>query len=138
MWMVAARRGLQLLLQAKIAPGQRQAALRLVAAFSQLAKPTWLLVRSHLGIASQCGDLADSDTCHSMRCCFSSESVALQGDPDCTFFRVLVELVRVEIVLLLRDALATDAPVPADWTSVPSEAGLSPDAAPFRFPLSSS
>ena len=42
--MAEARTGLQVLLQARLAPSQRQAVLRLTAALLQISAPSWLLV----------------------------------------------------------------------------------------------
>ena len=46
----------------------------------------------------------------------------MQGGADPAFFAIVVELVRVEVTLLLRDALSPDSFIPATWPT----AGVSP------------
>ncbi|KAK9830359.1 hypothetical protein WJX72_011255 [[Myrmecia] bisecta] len=100
-WPAAVRRGLKLLLSSRIGVVQRQAALGLAAAASQLLPPDWLL-----------------------------EPAGAQVNGSDEFFRLLVEVLKIEVNISLQDALWPTARVPSA-----AQPGVS--AADYQAPLSS-
>ncbi|CAL8468607.1 g8147 [Coccomyxa elongata] len=90
-WPLRARSGIATLLRGRLAPAQRQTALQVAASILGLIGPEWLLAPSHDG-----EDLPEA------------------------FFQLLVEVVKVEALVTLRDALSPDAHVPLSHAPRPT------------------
>ncbi|BDA43419.1 probable neurochondrin at N-terminal half [Coccomyxa sp. Obi] len=107
-WPLQARSGIATLLRGRLAPAQRQTALQVAASILGLVGPEWLLAPSHDG-----GNLPEA------------------------FFQLLVEVIKVEALITLRDALSPDAHVPLSHAPRPSPERPSTSAGTAAEPSSS-